>query len=322
MTRVDRIAAIQAFVRVVEAGSFARAAQRLRSSTSSISRQIAGLEQHLGARLLNRTTRKLSLTEGGQAFYERSVQLLAELEEAEQMAGAAAASPRGTIRLTCPRNLAAQQVAPAIARFSVRHTNVRFDVTVSDSLVDLVEEGFDLAVRIGRVGAEGLVGRRLGQVRQVLAAAPVYLRSNRPPRTPPDLASHRALTYAYAAAPHLWRLSGPDGTEHDLRVNGPLIANSGELLIAAACAGLGVVMAPEFMLEAELAAGALARVLPDYEGPLLDTWAVYPSRRHLSAKVRLFVDHLVESFSGAPARAASPAPPGPDGAAAGGLTSR
>jgi DNA-binding transcriptional LysR family regulator len=293
---VDRIAGIQAFVRVVEAGSFARAAQRLRSSTSSISRQIAGLEQHLGARLLNRTTRKLSLTEGGQAFYERSVQLLAELEEAEQLAGATAATPRGTIRLTCPRNLATRQVAPMIARFAVRHPNVRFDVTVSDSLVDLVEEGFDLAIRMGRVGAEGLVARRLGQVKMMLAASPSYLRANRAPRVPSDLAAHRALTYAYAATPHLWRLVG-DGTEHEVRVTGPLIGNSDELLVASAAAGLGLVMAPQFMLERDLATGSLVRVLPDYEGPLLDTWAVYPSRRHLSAKVRLFVDHLVESFS-------------------------
>jgi len=295
---MDRIGAIQAFVRVVEAGSFARAAQKLRSSTSSISRQIAGLEQHLGARLLNRTTRKLSLTEGGQAFYERSVQLLAELDEAERMVGAAAAAPRGTIRLTCPRNLAATQVAPVIARFAARHPDVRFDVTVSDSVVDLVEEGFDLAIRIGRIGSEALVGRRLGRVRQILAAAPAYLRSHRPPRAPADLAGHRALTYAYAAAPNLWRLIGPDGAAHDVRVAGPLMANSGELLIASAGAGLGLVMTPDFMLEPELAAGRLVRVLPGYEGPLLDTWAVYPSRRHLSAKVRLFVDQLVEAFSG------------------------
>jgi DNA-binding transcriptional LysR family regulator len=295
--RMDRILAIQAFVRVVEAGSFARAAQRLRSSTSSISRQIAALEQHLGARLLNRTTRKLSLTEGGQAFYERSVQLLAELEEAEQLVGAVAATPRGTIRLTCPRNLAARQVGPVIARFAARHPSVRFDVTVSDALVDLVEEGFDLAIRIGRVGAEGLVARRLGQVRLTLAAAPSYLRAMGTPRAPSDLAGHRALTYAYAATPNLWRLMGPDGTWHDVRVSGPLIANNDELLMASATAGLGLVMAPQFMLETELAAHHLVRVLPGYEGPLLDTWAVYPSRRHLSAKVRLFVDHLVESFS-------------------------
>jgi DNA-binding transcriptional LysR family regulator len=294
---VDRIAAIQAFVRVVEAGSFARAAQRLRSSTSSISRQIAALEQHLGARLLNRTTRKLSLTEGGQAFYERSVQLLGELEEAEQLVGAVAATPRGTIRLTCPRNLAARQVAPVIARFATRHPSVRFDVTVSDGLVDLVEEGFDLAVRIGRIGSEGLVGRRLGQVKQIVAAAPSYLRASGAPRAPSDLAAHRALTYAYAPTPNLWRLIGPDGTGHDVRVSGPLVANNGELLIASATAGLGLVMVPEFMLEPELAANHLVRVLPGYEGPVLDTWAVYPSRRHLSAKVRLFVEHLVESFS-------------------------
>jgi DNA-binding transcriptional LysR family regulator len=160
-----------------------------------------------------------------------------------------------------------------------------------------VEEGFDLAIRIGRIGSEALVGRCLGQVRQIPAAAPSYLRANRAPRGPADVAAHRALTYAYAPAPHVWRLIGPDGTGHDVRVSGPLMANSGELLIASAAAGLGLVMVPQFMLEPELAAGRLVRVLPDYEGPLLDMWAVYPSRRHLSAKVRLFVDNLVESFS-------------------------
>jgi len=263
---VDRIAAIQAFARVVEAGSFARAAQRLRSSTSSISRQIAALEQHLGARLLNRTTRKLSLTEGGQAFYERCVQLLAELEEAEQLASATAASPRGTIRLTCPRNLAAQQIAPVIARFAARHPSVSFDVTVSDGLVDLVDEGFDLAIRIGRVGAEGLVARRLGRVRLVLAAARAIC-----VRTPPARAcgsdAHRALTYAYSAAPHLWRLVGPGGDEHDVRVAGQVIANSGELLIASAVAGLGLVLQPDFMMEPEIRAGHLVRVLPITKDP-------------------------------------------------------
>lgn len=294
---MDRIAAIQAFVRVVEAGSFARAAQRLRSSTSSISRQIAGLEQHLGARLLNRTTRKLSLTEGGQAFYERSVQLLGELEEAEQLAGAAAATPRGTIRLTCPRNLAARQIAPVIARFAARHPGVRFDVTVSEGLVDLIEEGFDLAVRIGRIGSDGLVGRRLGQMKQIVAAAPSYLRANRALREPSDLAAHQVLIYAYAPTPNVWRMTGPDGAWHDVRVGGPLIANNGELLIASAIAGLGLVMVPEFMLEPELAANRLMRVLSGYEGPLLDMWAAYPSRRHLPAKVRLFVEHLIDSFS-------------------------
>src|SRR3974390_2681366 len=153
------------------------------------------------------------------------------------MAGAAAAAPRGTIRMTCPRNLAAQHVAPIVARFTARHPEVRFDITVSDGLIDLVEQGFDLAIRIGRVGSDGLVARRLGQVRLGVAASPAYLRAHRGPRQPEDLAGHRALTYAYAAAPQMWRLIGADGVEHDVRVSGPLLANSGELLGAAAPAG-------------------------------------------------------------------------------------
>jgi DNA-binding transcriptional LysR family regulator len=302
---MDRYAAMLAFVRVVEAGSFARGAQRLRVSTSSASRLVAELEQHLGARLLNRTTRKLSLTEGGQAFYERCVQLLAELDEAEKLAGAAATSPAGTLRLTCPHNIAAGRVAPAIAGFVAKHPRMRFDVTVSDHNVDLVEEGYDLAIRIGGVGAERLVARKLGGVPLVLAAAPAYLQAHGRPQQPADLATHRALTYAYSPAPRLWRLRDASGGDHEVRIDGPLHANSGELLAAAAASGLGIVFEPEFTLAAALASGTLERVLPSHSAPQLDIWAVYPSRRHLSAKVRLFVDHLIDCFAADGVRPAS-----------------
>jgi len=178
---MDRLTAMQAFVHVVEAGSFVRAAEKSGASTSSTSRLIADLEAHLGARLLNRTTRKLSLTETGQAYYERCVQLLADIDEAETLAGAAAAAPSGKLKLTCPYNLLAQPMAPALAEFSQRHPKVSFDVIVADRVIDLVDEGFDLAVRIGGPGGEQLVARRLGSTQLLACASPAYLKQRGTP---------------------------------------------------------------------------------------------------------------------------------------------
>lgn len=297
---MDRLAAMAAYVQVVETGSFVRAAEKLGASTSSTSRLIADLEAHLGARLLNRTTRKLSLTETGQAYYERCVQLLADIDEAEAAAGAAAAVPTGKLKLTCPYNLLAQPIGPALAEFNRRRPQVDFDVTVADRVIDLVDEGFDLAVRIGAPGGEQLVARRLGATQLLICAAPGYLEKHGTPTVPADLAAHRVLTYAYVATPFQWRLLDGDGRPHEVRVAGPLHANSGELLVAAAVAGMGIIFEPDFVVGPHLARGELQRVLPQYSGPRLDVWAVYPSRRHLSAKVRAFVAFLGEVFAADP----------------------
>jgi DNA-binding transcriptional LysR family regulator len=233
------------------------------------------------------------------------VQLLADLGEAEAAAGAAAAEPSGRLRLTCPYNLLAQPIGPALAEFSRRCPRVTFDVTVSDRVVDLVDEGFDLAVRIGAPGGEQLVARRLGTTELVACASPAYLAERGAPRLPGELAAHRVLTYAYVATPSLWRFTDPAGVAHEVRVAGPLHANSGELLLAAAAAGMGIALEPDFVVAPGIARGELRRVLDGYAGPRLDVWAVYPSRRHLSAKVRAFVDYLAEIFAGDPLRGAS-----------------
>jgi DNA-binding transcriptional LysR family regulator len=292
---MDRWSAMQSFVRVVESGSFVAASERLGLSTSSLSRQIADLEQHLGARLLNRTTRRLSLTESGQAFYERAVSLLNDLAEAETLAGQAAAKPRGTLRLTCPHNMAERRIAPAIASFVERYPDVTFDLTVTDRTIDLIDEGLDLAIRVGDVGSDRLVARRLGQTELIMCAAPAYLRRRGTPATPSDLATHDALTYAYS--PRSWRLRDREGKLHEVRVAGSLHANNGDVLCAAAVAGLGIVCAPDFMVGDAIAAGQLERVLPAFEAMRADIWAVYPSQRHLSLKVRLFVDHMARQFN-------------------------
>lgn len=302
---MDRFGALRAFASVVETGSFVGAAERLATSTSTLSRQIAELEQHLGARLLQRTTRKLSLTDAGQAYYQRAVQLLADWEEAEAMISSAAVAPRGTLRLTCSYAFGVQRIAPAIASFVARHREVRFEVSVSDRIVDLVEEGFDLAIRIGQVGSEQMVAHRLGTTRLLACAAPDYLRARGTPRTPADLTGHDVLTYAYSSNPHMWRFLDRAGKPIEVKVSGPLHANSGDVNIAAAIAGLGVVLEPDFMLAPALAAGWLQRVLADYSTEPGEIWAVYPSRRHLSAKVRLFVEHLKRQFESPPPRAES-----------------
>lgn len=302
---MDRLAAIEAFVRVVEAGSFVRAAGRLQLSTSALSQRVADLEAHLGTRLLNRTTRRLSLTESGQAFFERGVALLSDVEEAEQLASLSAASPRGTLKLSCAHAIGVQRLAPAIARFSAQHPALRFDVVVSDRVVDLVEEGFDLAVRIGSIGSEQLVARKLGAMQLVLCASPAYLKRRGVPRDVDELAQHDLLTYAYSRTPRLWVLTGPAGERIEVKAAGSLHANSGEVLVAAAVAGQGIVLETDFHVGRALADGRLVRVLPQLRGGGGDIWAVYPSRRHLSAKVRLFVDHLAAEF----ATPASPAEP-------------
>jgi DNA-binding transcriptional LysR family regulator len=264
---------------------------------------VADLEAHLDARLLNRTTRRLSLTESGQAFFERCVQVLADLEEAEQAAVASAARPRGTLKLTCPISFGVRHVAPLVAAFAARHPELRFDVQLSDRFVDLVEEGFDLAIRIGESPTQNLIARKLGETCLVPCAAPSYLREHGAPGSPADLAGHACLTYEYLPQRNTWRFRDQAGAEHAVRVAGPMHANNGEMLAAAAAEGIGIALEPDFIVAADLAAGRLVRILKDYAPTPTGIYAVYPSRRHLSAKVRAFVDFLAERFA-APGRAA------------------
>jgi DNA-binding transcriptional LysR family regulator len=294
---MDRFQALLAFVNVVEAGSFAGAAKRLDVSVSSVSRQIAELEAHLDARLLNRTTRRLSLTESGRVFHERSVQLLADLDEAEQSANAGTAKPHGTLRLTCAITFGARHLAPAIAAFVTSYPAMRFDVELSDRAVDLVEEGFDVAVRIGDIGSQNLVGRKVGETRLVCCAAPSYLQRKGEPRTPEDLAAHACLTYAYSTLRNVWRFVDRQGREHPAKIAGPVHANNGRFLEALAVEGVGIAFEPDFIVGPDIRAGRLVPILRGFRAPLTNIHVVYPSRRHLSAKVRVFIDFLTQRFS-------------------------
>jgi DNA-binding transcriptional LysR family regulator len=296
---MDRFAALQVFAQVVESGSFAKAADRLNLSTSATSRHVAELEMHLNTRLLNRTTRRVSLTESGRALYERSVQLLLDLEEAEQEASRAAIVPRGTIRLTTSVNFGVRHAAPAIADFLALHPEVRFDVSLSDRIVDLVEEGFDLALRIGPPGSENLVARKLGETRVVPCASPAYLAAHGAPQVPEDLERHNCFTYEYVTPRNVWRFRDLAGQERAVRVAGNLHSNNGDLLAEAASRGAGIVFEPAFIVGPEVRAGRLVPLLQDFEPAPIPIYAVYPSRKHLSAKVRLFVDFLVDTFTDA-----------------------
>jgi DNA-binding transcriptional LysR family regulator len=296
---MDRLAGIQVFAQVVESGGFSKAAEKLKLSTSVASRLVAELEAHLATRLLNRTTRKVSLTESGRAFYERAVQLLADLDEAEREAGRTAVSPRGTIKLTTAVNFGVRHVAPAIAAFLARHPDVAFDVSLSDRIVDLVEEGFDLGIRIGGPGAQNLVARKLGETGMVLCAAPSYLASRGSPRVPEDLARHDCFTYEYESPAGHWRFRDAAGAERPVRVSGRLHSNNGDLNAAAAAQGSGIAYEPAFIVGPDVRAGRLVPLLREFMPPPLPIYAVYPSRKHLSAKVRVFVDFLAARFADA-----------------------
>jgi DNA-binding transcriptional LysR family regulator len=294
---MDRFLALTVFAKVVEQGSFARAAARLELSTSAVSRHVAELEAHLDARLLNRTTRRLSLTESGSAFYERCVQLLADLEEAEEVVTAATVVPRGTLKLTCSISFGSRHLAPAIAAFAARHPQVRFDVELSDRAVDIVDEGFDLAVRIGEIGSQSLIGRRIGTSQVACCAAPSYIAAHGAPLTPADLAGHSCLTYEYSPGRNVWRFRDQQGRDQEVRIAGPVHANSGQMLCALAVAGVGINFEPDFIVAPDVRAGRLVTLLPDFAPPTIPIHVVYPSRRHLSAKVRAFVDFLAARFA-------------------------
>ena len=295
---MDRFFALRVFAQVVESGSFSGASARLGLSATATSRHVAELEAHLQTRLLNRTTRRVSLTESGRAFYERAVQLLADLGEAEQEAARAAVTPRGTVKITAAVNFGMRELAPAIAEFMARHRDVRFDVSLSDRIVDLVEEGFDLAIRVGAVGADNLVARKLGETRLLLCASPAYLAAQGTPARPEDLAQHNCLTYAYSVPHNVWRLRDRAGAELAVRVAGNLHGNNGELLAEVAAQGVGIVYEPDFILAPALRERRLVPLLEAFMPPPVPIYAVYPSRKHLSAKVRVFVDFLVQRFAG------------------------
>ena len=293
---MDRLTSLTVFTRVVDSGGFSAAARRLKMSTTMVSNHVQSLEDHLGARLLNRTTRKVSLTEVGRGYYDRCVQILGELEEADTAAGAALTSPRGTLRLYSSTHLV-RFIAPVLAEFLSQYPDVSIDLVIGERMVDLIEEGFDLAVRTLPPPNSTLITRSLARWRHVLCCSPDYLAKHKAPRTLADLKDHNCLRYTYYTYGDDWHFIGPDGKEASVRVSGNVIASSGDTLRVIALAGHGVMLLPGFLLGDDLEAGRLVPILPDYRPVQFAINAVYPHRRHLSAKVRGFLDLLAKRIS-------------------------
>lgn len=297
---MDRFEDMQTFVRVVEAGSISRAADRLGIAKSAVSRRIATLEERLAVQLFRRSTRRLSLTETGRGFYERCLRILADLEEAELAVSQAHGTLRGSLRVAAPLSFGLRHLGPAINEFAARHPEVEFDLDFNDRQVDLLAEGFDVAMRIARLPDSSLIARRLWTSRAVPCASPGYLRAHGSPQHPEDLTQHRCLVYTNAPEPMLWEFLAPDGRPVRTRVRPHMQSNNGDFLATAAVAGQGVALVPTFIGYQALRRGELVRVLTDYRLPELNAYAVYPQTRHLSQRVRAFVDFLAERYAGVP----------------------
>lgn len=297
---MDRFEHMQTFVKVVEAGSISAAAERMEIAKSAVSRRIATLEERLKVQLFRRSTRRLSLTETGRGYYERCLRILADLEEAELAVSQAHGTLRGSLRVAAPLSFGLRHLGPAINDFLAEHPEVEFDLDFNDREVDLLAEGFDVAVRIARLPDSSLIARRLWTSRLVVCASPGYLRAHGRPRRPAELAAHRCLVYANAPEPNLWRFRSPEGREEVVRLHPQLRANNGDYLAAAAVAGQGIVLTPSFIAYEALARGTLLPLLTDYRLPEVNAYAVYPRTRHLSQRVRAFVDFLAARYAGVP----------------------
>jgi DNA-binding transcriptional LysR family regulator len=296
---MDRLSTMETFVRVVEAGSFVAAAGRRGLSPAMASRHVQGLEEHLGTRLLNRTTRKLSLTEAGAAYYERCRQVLRDIEEMDLAVASEVQQPRGLLRVNAPVVFGARHLARVVAEYERRYPDASIELDLSDRFIDLVDEGADIAVRMGQLIESTLVARRLFAVRLVLCAAPAYLDRHGEPHAVADLAHHNCLGYSYTRGGTEVDLLGPEGPVV-APFRGSLRSNHGEVLYQAALDGLGIALQPTFIVGEALAAGRLRPVMPEYRAPELSAYAVFLSRKLLSAKVRTFVDFLVEKFGPEP----------------------
>ncbi|HTV87712.1 MAG TPA: LysR family transcriptional regulator [Stellaceae bacterium] len=294
---MDRMASLTAFVRVVESGGFTAAARRLELSPTMVSNHIQALEDGLGVRLLNRTTRRVMLTDIGREYYERCSQILHELEEADQAASALQTKPRGQLRIHCHQAIV-RFISPLVATYLRDNPEVSIDLRMGDQMIDLVEQGFDLAIRTYMPADSSLMVRRLAGWRHVLCCAPAYLERHEAPRSPADLANHNCVRYAYYPYGDDWHFTDAAGRPAVVRVSGSLMTTSAHVMRAAALHAEGILLSAPFLLQDELAAGLLVRLLPDYQGVEFSIAAVYPHRRHLPAKVRVFIDALVALFAG------------------------
>ena len=295
---MDRLKALEVFVEVVQKNGFAKAADALDTSPANVTRIIADLEAHLGTRLLNRSSRKMSLTESGQGLFERAKVIVEDMAEIEAIASSAGVRAKGLLRINAPLTFGVLRLAPLWPKFMALYPEIELQISLIDRVVDIVEEGYDMAIRISKAGSSAHAARKLATSHNICCAAPAYLALHGTPSTPEDLKQHNCIGYSYSASADEWRFSDAAGRPHPVTVNCSLHANNGDTARAAALAGAGIIWQPTFLIGEDLRAGRLVPLLPGFSLPDIDVLAVYPSRRHLSAKVRVMIDFLAAEFGG------------------------
>jgi DNA-binding transcriptional LysR family regulator len=293
---MDLLGPMQTFVRVVEAGSFTAVAAQLETTQPTISRQIAALEEHLGARLLTRTTRTLTLTDDGRAFYDHALRAIEAIGEAENAVGRRRSKPSGTLRIATPVVFGRLHIVPRLPAFLGRYPDVTIDLMMSDTFTDLAEQGIDLAIRVGEITDPGLIAKRIGMVRRVTVASPAYLKANGTPRAPADLSEHACIVYTRLSTGNRWVFESPAGPLA-VEVKGRFRADNSEAVREGVLAGLGIAVIPTFAFSAEIESGKVKVLLKDHEPKQLPMHAVYPSRRFVPLKVRVMIDYLAHEFA-------------------------
>lgn len=292
---MDKLASLRALVKVVESGSFAEAGRQLRLSRSAISKYVRDLEESLGVQLLNRTTRQASPTENGQMYFERAVVILSEIDAADQAVTQLQSAPRGLLRINAPMSFGTMRLGPALADFMTKYPDLQLQLVLSDDLLDPVQDGFDVTLRIAELESSSLIARKIVPVERVVCASPDYLKHHGTPIHPQDLRNHVSLTYGFLLTGNQWKLTDRDGV-HWIQPTWSLCVNNAEVLRDVAVKGRGIALIPEFIAAEALKNGSLQAVLENYTAPPLALYAVYPPTRHLAVKVRLFIDFLVDRF--------------------------
>lgn len=292
---MDRLTSMEVFAKAVEAGSFSKAAEALSMSSQAVGKHVRGLEEHLGVKLIHRTTRRQGLTDFGRDYYDRVRAILAEIETAETLAEESRAVPRGRLRVNAPVTFGAHELARVLPKYLTAHPEVEIELTLADRLVDLVDEGYDAVFRTGRLTDSGLIARGLRPMRFALCAAPVYVAQRGAPNRPADLRQHDCLGFAYGVTRDRWSFAGPDGLE-EIELTYRLIANNGQALLTLGLAGVGVLLQPEALVRESVAAGNLVPLLPDYAIATRPLHILYAPDRRITPKLRSFLDFAIENF--------------------------
>jgi len=293
---MNEFSQIKTFIALVENRSLSKAAEKMDIAVSAVSRRLKELEANLGVQLIQRTTRKMHLTEAGEKFYMRCERLLDELEEAKQEASNSATTLSGTLKIATPLSFGVAHLSPAIAAFMHLHPQIKIDLDMSDRRIDLVEEGLDLAIRIGTLQDSSLMARKLASVRHVVCASPDFFNRYGTPKTPQDLSYMPALCYGNLDQPDVWHYANKDNSPAKVKVPLRMRATNGDALVEAAVAGLGILCEPSFIVHGAVERGVLVPVLTEYQWYAMNIYAVYPQTKHVPARVRTFIDFLVSHY--------------------------